>query len=85
MKPLPLGYALDLCRLLALEGGPRFEQAAVRWHGRFVVERSIERLSESQLLLASLTELPWNAEDAEPVSAARPASRGRLATGREPE
>jgi hypothetical protein len=58
MGTLPLGYALDLCRLLGESGDPRFERAAVRWHGRFVVERGITTVAESQLLLAAVADLP---------------------------
>lgn len=47
MGTLPLGYALALCRLLADTGDGRFERAAVRWHGRFVVERGVETLPEN--------------------------------------
>lgn len=65
MGGLQLGYALDLCRLLAAERDPRFERAAVRWHGRFVVERGVDRLAESQLLLAVISELPANIDEIE--------------------
>jgi hypothetical protein len=54
MGALPLGYALALCRLLGEAGDGRYERAVVRWHGRFVVERGVTRISESQLLLAAL-------------------------------
>ena len=62
---LPLHQALDLCCLMVAQHGPRFERAAVRWHGRFVVERGVDRLPESQLVLAVLSELPWNVEEIE--------------------
>lgn len=60
-----LGQALNLCRLLAAHNDPRFERAAVSWHGRFVIERGVDRLAESQLVLAVLSELPWNVEEIE--------------------
>lgn len=65
MGGLHLGHALDLCRLFAAEQDPRFERAAVRWHGRFVVERGVDRLAESQLLLSALAELPADLEGVE--------------------
>jgi len=67
MGGLQLGHALDLCRLLAAQDDPRFERAAVRWHGRFVIERGVERLTESQLVLASLAELPQGVGEIEEV------------------
>lgn len=62
---LPLSQALDLCCLMAAQNDPRFERAAVRWHGRFVVERGVDRLAESQLVLAVLSELPRNVQEIE--------------------
>lgn len=65
MGGLGLGQALALCQLLAAESDPRFERAAVRWHGRFAVERNLGSLAESQLLLSALTALPTRPEIAE--------------------
>lgn len=62
LKQLALGQAFQLCLLMAQAGDARFERAAVRWHGRFVTERKIHRLSESQLVLASLAELQHDPE-----------------------
>jgi hypothetical protein len=65
MKQLALGQAFQLCLLMGRAGDPRYARAAVRWHGRFVTERKIVRLSESQLVLASLAELQQDPEVAE--------------------
>jgi len=62
---LPLAQALDLCCLMAAQNDPRFERAAVRWHGRFVVEQSVDRLSESQVMLGLISELPQNVREVE--------------------
>jgi hypothetical protein len=75
MGSLPLGYALALCRLLGEASDARFERAAVRWHGRFAVERGVERISESQLLLSALAELPGGADEVSAVI--RRIARGR--------
>jgi hypothetical protein len=62
---LPLSLALDLCCLMAAQNDPRFERAAVRWHGRFVVERGVDRLSESQVVLGLISELPRHVGEVE--------------------
>jgi hypothetical protein len=62
---LPLALALDLCCLMAAQNDPRFERAAVRWHGRFVVEQGVDRLSESQVVLGLISELPHNVREVE--------------------
>ena len=79
MGGLQLGHALDLCRLLAAEEDPRFERAAVRWHGRFVVERGVDRLAESQLVLSALAVLPENIDEVE-VALRRVARRRGVAS-----
>ena len=79
MEQLPLGYALDICCLMAAKNDPRFERAVVRWHGRFVLEREVDRLAESQLVLAVASELPWNVEEIE-IALRRLARRRGVAT-----
>jgi len=59
---LRLPDALAFCLLLAELDPRRYEPAAVRWHGRFVLEVSDVSLSDSQLVLAALASLPTSAE-----------------------
>jgi hypothetical protein len=40
---MSLTQAFQLCLLIGSAGDPRYERAAVRWHGRFVTERKIRR------------------------------------------
>jgi hypothetical protein len=54
---LPLGSALALTALIADVAPQRFERAAVRWHGRFVVEVPGLTLAESQLALGAVASL----------------------------
>lgn len=37
----------------------KFDRAAVRWHGRFVLEVPGLSLAESQLALGAVASLPW--------------------------
>lgn len=54
---LPLGGALALTALIADVAPQRFERAAVRWHGRFVLEVPGLSLAESQLALGAVASL----------------------------
>ena len=54
---LPLGSALALTALIAEVAPQRFERAAVRWHGRFVLEVPGLSLAESQLALGAVASL----------------------------
>jgi hypothetical protein len=54
---LPLESAMALCALLAEKANPQFDAAAVRWLGRFALERS-PSLVESAAVLAALSHLP---------------------------
>lgn len=51
-----LGDALELCRLMAVAGDPRFARAASRWLERFSAETSAG-LQQVQLAAAALGEL----------------------------
>ena len=55
---LTLTDALSLTVLLAEQAPERFQRAAVRWHGRFELERPGVSLLESQFALAALAALP---------------------------
>jgi hypothetical protein len=52
-KPIALADALALLLLIAEEDPPRFERAAARWHGRFVLECGVG-LEDARLALAAL-------------------------------
>ena len=67
MGKLSLGHALALCQLFAEADDPRFERAAVRWHGRLVLERRVVTLADSQLILAALVGLKEVGGDAGPL------------------
>jgi hypothetical protein len=54
---LPLGSALALTALIADVAPQRFERAAVRWHGRFVLEVPGLTIAESQLALGAVASL----------------------------
>lgn len=54
---LTLVDALSLTVLLSERAPGRFERAAVRWHGRFELERPAVSLLESQFALAALSAL----------------------------
>jgi hypothetical protein len=54
---LDLEDAFELTLLLGLREPPRFGRAAVRWHGRYCVERSRLELADAQLLLTLLAGL----------------------------
>jgi hypothetical protein len=54
---LPLGSALALTALIAEVAPQRFERAAVRWHGRFVLEVPGLSIAESQLALGAVASL----------------------------
>jgi hypothetical protein len=53
LAPLTLRDALDLLRLLARKGDPRFERAAHRWLSRFVTERQAT-LADIQVATAAM-------------------------------
>ena len=55
MGGLSLGHALALCRLMAEQGDPRAERAAVRWVARLLAEKEIATLAEAQLILAAIS------------------------------
>jgi hypothetical protein len=59
-----LADALALCVLLAEKDPRRFERAAVRWHGRYVLETPGVLLGESQLVLSALSGLTGPAASA---------------------
>jgi hypothetical protein len=54
---LELADALSLLLVIAAKEPARFEQAAIRWHGRFEVETRGVGFAESQLLLGALAAL----------------------------
>jgi hypothetical protein len=54
---LSLEDAFELCVLMARHGDRRFKAAAVRWHGRYAVERA-PSLPQSAAVLAALAQLP---------------------------
>jgi hypothetical protein len=54
---MTLADALALCVLLAEKDPRRFDRAAVRWHGRYVMETQGVLLGESQLVLGALSGL----------------------------
>lgn len=56
-----LGDALELCRLMAAAGDPRFARAASRWLERFSAETSAG-LHQVQLAAAALGELSESPE-----------------------
>ena len=60
---LTLTDALSLTALIARDAPARFERAAVRWHGRYELERPGVGLLESQFALAALAAL--RGDDAE--------------------
>jgi hypothetical protein len=53
-QPLALAHALTLVVLYAESGSPKFEAAAVRWLGRYALERHDLRLAEIQLAVGAL-------------------------------
>ena len=57
LEEVGLADALALCVLLAEKEPSRFDLAAVRWHGRYVLENSGVRIAESQLVLAAVAAL----------------------------
>ena len=58
LRGLDLEDAFELTLLLAAREPPRFGRAAVRWLGRYCVERPRVELAEAQLLLSLLAALP---------------------------
>lgn len=56
LKTVSLGDALDLVRLYAERGSPKYERAAVRWLERYVVEGA-PGLREVAATAAMLVEL----------------------------
>lgn len=64
---LSLGHALALCQLLADADDPRYQRAAVRWHGRLALERRVATLSDSRLVLAALVGLKDVGADGAPL------------------
>ena len=64
MGDVSLLDALDYLALLAGARPDRFDQAALRWHGRFELEASTLTLAESQLALAALGSLRMGGKDA---------------------
>jgi hypothetical protein len=54
---LELADALSLLLVIAAKEPARFEQAAVRWHGRFEVETRGLGFAEAQILLGALASL----------------------------
>jgi hypothetical protein len=56
MRELSLEDALQLVRLYAERGSPKYERAAVRWPERYLVESS-PRLKHFAAITASLAEL----------------------------
>ena len=57
LRRLSLEDALALTVLLSKGQAPRYERAAVRWHGRLELETQLLTLPESQLALAALATL----------------------------
>jgi len=60
---LTLAEALELVCLYAEAEPAKFERAALRWHARFVTERS-PSLLQAQVALAALSELRAGSESA---------------------
>jgi len=54
---LSLADALSYCLVLARKDPPRFERAALRWHGRYELEVRELALVDAQLSLAALAAL----------------------------
>jgi hypothetical protein len=71
-----LADALALCVLLAEKDPQRFNRAAVRWHGRYVLETRGVLLGESQLVLSALSGFT------EPAAAAGAEALGEIARQR---
>ena len=69
-----LADALELLRLIAEREPDRYERAAIRWHGRLLLERPGLTLAQAQLALAALAALP--AERATAVALLRQFARG---------
>lgn len=67
LRGLALNDALDLVVLIAEVKPERLEAAALRWHGRFELEASLLRISESQLALSALAALPSGDEEVRAV------------------
>jgi hypothetical protein len=58
MRGLSLHDALDLVALIARVRPDRLERAALRWHGRLLLEVPTLTMSEARFALAALERLP---------------------------
>lgn len=64
LKPLSLSEALSLLPLIAGHEPERFEAAASKWHGRWLLERAGADLAGSALVLAALGTLRGSRREA---------------------